>query len=105
MVGYFTSESASLTKSLDLFDRTSFLSNSVWAAIEIGLFASDVLSTKLIPKFSRAPSFVEAPVPPFVKLTSPVNLADDTDLILASVTFSSKIFAVVIAFAFTSGAS
>ena len=78
---------------------------SLWAAIDIGLFKSDVLSTRLISKFSRAPVLDEAPVPPLVRPSKPVNFVADIDLIFGSVTFSSNILTVVMASALTKGSS
>ena len=49
----------------------ALVSKAVWVAVEIGLFASLVLSTLLRPKFVLAPETEEAPVPPLAIATIP----------------------------------
>ena len=91
-------EAASAAISVLLFDRFSFKSNAACVGFEIGLAASEVLSTFSNPKFVLAPKTVVAPVPPLVigsipEIFSGVTLPSDKSAVTK---VPSRIFADVI---------
>ena len=54
---------------------STFNPNAVCVADEMGLFASEVLSTLFKPRLTFAPAAVAAPVPPLAIATTPVTFS------------------------------